>query len=312
MDLWFLGTGAGQPSRDRNVTSIALTWFQERGTFWLFDCGEATQHQIQRSPLTLAKLEKVFLTHLHGDHLFGLPSILGSRSFSGTTLPLQVFGPKGLMAYIDAMLSASQTHLTYPLEVVEIVPGRVFKDAMCTVTCQKLDHTIESFGYRIIEEDAPGSLDTDALRQAGLPPGPLYGQLKRGEPVRLADGTVLRPANFIGPVQRGRIVTILGDTRPTPAATSLAQDADVLVHEATFAETEAQLAPSYGHSTASDAARVAHTANAHLLVLTHISARYSGQASGQLLAEAQDIFPATRLAYDLLEVNVPKPPAGDK
>lgn len=304
MDLWFLGTGAGLPSKDRNVTAIALTWFQERGTFWLFDCGEATQHQILRSPLSLAKLEKVFITHLHGDHLFGLPGVLGSRSFCGATGSLQVFGPKGIMSFLDAVQSTSQTHLTYPLEVVEIAPGRIFEDAQCTVTCQRLDHTVESFGYRISEHDSPGTLDAQALQQVGLPPGPLYGQLKRGESVRRPDGSVLHAADFVGPPLPGRIVTILGDTRPTATANALARGADTLVHEATFGANEAHLAPAYGHSTATDAAEVAKAAQVRQLVLTHISARYSETSASALLAEAQSVFPATRIANDMMQLNV--------
>ncbi|MDQ0190615.1 ribonuclease Z [Alicyclobacillus cycloheptanicus] len=327
MDLLFLGTGAGLPSKTRNVTAIALTLFQERGTFWLFDCGEATQHQIMRSPLSLAKLEKVFITHLHGDHIFGLPGVLSSRSFSGLDRPLDMYGPTGLRAFVEAALAASQTHLTYPLRIHEIPPASgvaegtapdgtgpaeptvVCADHQFTVICLPLHHGIPSYGYRIVEHDAPGTLDVAALTRIGVPAGPIYGQLKRGDAVTLPDGRVLRPDAFVGAPKPGRVIAILGDTRPCDHVVTLAHHADVLVHEATFGEREAALAPSYGHSTAQDAARAAKSANARALILTHISARYDDRDADTLAAEARAIFPNTRLANDFTHITIPRRPA---
>lgn len=304
MHLLFLGTGAGIPSKSRNVTAIALALFAERGSFWLFDCGEATQHQIIRSPLSLAKLDKVFITHLHGDHIFGLPGLLGSRSFSGVGRPLDLYGPAGLGPFVEAALTASQTHLSYPLEIHEIESGTIFEDDRFTVSCLPLQHRVPSYGYRVVEHDLPGSLNVAALAQLGIPPGPLYGRLKRGEMVRMEDGRTLEPADFVGSPKRGRVITILGDTRPSDNARKLASAADVLVHEATFASEAAELAPTYGHSTAIDAAEAARAAHTQQLVLTHISARYGDNGAHTLLAEARAIFPNTCLAHDLMQVTV--------
>lgn len=300
MELWFLGTGAGVPSPNRNVSAMAMTWFQERGSLWLFDCGEATQQQVMKTPLSLAKLEVVFLTHLHGDHLFGLPGVLSSRSYSGPGRPLTVYGPRGLRAFVRAVLAAGNTHLTYPLEVRELRPGHVFTDDHCTVTCALLDHGVPSLGYRIVERDLPGHLDVAALERAGVPAGPLYGRLKQGLPVTLEDGRVLPATEFVDPPQPGLVAAVLGDTRPTAAAVELARGADVLVHEATFASAEAHLAAPYGHSTAADAARTARAAGARRLVLNHISARYASTA--KLLAEAQAIFPNAEVAEDFSRI----------
>ena len=158
MDFVLLGTGAGVPAKARNVTSIALQLLEERGTVWLFDCGEATQHQILKTAVKPRKIEKIFITHLHGDHIFGLPGFLSSRSFQGGVDKLTVYGPQGIDAFITTSLQVSGTHLKYPLEIIEIEEGVVFEDEQFTVTAMSLDHGIYSIGYRIVEKDRPGKL----------------------------------------------------------------------------------------------------------------------------------------------------------
>ncbi|WP_051322290.1 ribonuclease Z [Alicyclobacillus contaminans] len=303
MELLFLGTGAGLPMKRRNVAGMVLRMPAERRADWLFDCGEGTQHQLLRTSVSLHRLEHVFITHLHGDHLYGLPGILTSRSAQGATSSLRVFGPPGLRTYIQSVLSASCAHLTYPLHIQEVQPGAVFADDQITVTCDQLDHTVPSYGYRVTERDLPGKLDRVRLQQQGIPPGPVYGRLKRGEDVTLADGRTLHANDYVFASRKGRTVVVLGDTRPTSRAINLARGANVLVHEATFASEHQQLAHRYGHSTAVEAARTAAEAGVDILVLTHISARYADDAS-RLLSEAQSIHPRTYLAEDFWNLSV--------
>ncbi len=307
MDLYFLGTGAGMPSKERNVTSIALRLYEERGTFWLFDCGEGTQHQIMRSSLKLSKLEYIFITHLHGDHIYGLPGLLSSRSNQGGDTPVTLFGPSGLKQFIDYALAISQTHLTYELKVVEIAEGIVFADDQFEVRAAEVEHRIASFGYRVRESDRPGRLDEAKLRTLGVPAGPLYGKLKRGEDVALPDGRTLCGADYVGAPILGRTVVVMGDTRRCAAAVELARGADVLVHEATFASELGELAQLYYHTTAAGAAGVALEANVSSLILTHISSRYSSDGGQALLEEARSIFPRTELAFDQSCYPVPSP-----
>ena len=306
LELLFLGTGAGIPAKLRNVTSIALKLLEERGTIWLFDCGEATQHQILHTTIKPAKIEKIFITHLHGDHIYGLPGLLSSRSFQGGESKVIVYGPTGVKAFVETSLKVSGTYLKYELEMVEITEGIVFEDEQFTVEAKQLDHGILSYGYRIVEKDRPGTLLVDKLQSMGVKPGPLYKKVKAGESITLEDGTVLDACEFVGPQQKGRIITILGDTRMCENAQTLAKDADLLIHEATFANGEEALAYNYYHSTTSQAAEIASRANVKRLCLTHISARYDRNAACELLNEARTIFPATEIAEDFTNILIPR------
>ncbi|KRF63417.1 ribonuclease Z [Bacillus sp. Soil768D1] len=305
MDFVLLGTGAGVPAKARNVTAIALQLLEERGTVWLFDCGEATQHQILKTAVKPRKIEKIFITHLHGDHIFGLPGLLSSRSFQGGVEKLTVYGPKGIDAYITTSLQVSGTHLKYPLEIVEIEEGIVFEDEQFTVTALSLDHGIYSVGYRIVEKDRPGSLLVDQLLQEGVKPGPLFKVLKNGEMVQLDDGRVLNGKDYLGDPQKGRIITVLGDTRVCSNALILAESADFLVHEATFSAEETEMASAYFHSTTVQAAETAMKAGAKQLILTHISSRYTLEDSERLKEESKAIFANTIMAEDLMAIKIP-------
>ncbi|MBF8807978.1 MAG: ribonuclease Z [Enterococcus lacertideformus] len=306
MELQFLGTGAGVPAKHRNVTSIALKLLDERNEIWLFDCGEGTQMQILRTNIRPRKIGKIFITHLHGDHIFGLPGLLSSRSFQGGNTPLEVYGPKGIETFIKTSLAISQTRLGYPLKFIELSEDRpIFKDQYFSVYTKKLDHGIESFGFRVVEHDHKGELQVEKLQELNIPAGPLYGKLKKGETIQLDDGTVIYGKKFVGPDKKGRIVTILGDTRKTGNSVILAKNADVLVHESTFNKNEAQMAKNYFHSTTYQAAEVAREAEVKTLLLTHISARYLGKAALELEEEAKEIFPKTKIMKDLDTVDIP-------
>lgn len=304
LEIQFLGTGAGMPAKNRNVTSIALKLLN-RGSIWLFDCGEATQHQILHTTIKPRKIEKIFITHLHGDHIFGLPGLLGSRSFLGGTSPLIVYGPKGIKNFIDVSLRVSQTHLLYDLSVEEIEEGVIFEDHEFLVEARYLDHAVPCFGFRVVEKDRPGPLQVEKLKKIGVPPGPIYSRLKNGETVTLDNGKEINGKDFLGGTKKGRIVTILGDTRKCENSEKLARLADVVIHEATFHKDETEMAHTYFHSTTHQAAEVAKDAGAKQLFLTHISARYEKEDWPLLEKEAREIFPHSYIAQDLKIVKIP-------
>lgn len=298
MEITFLGTGAGMPSKERNVSSIALHLLQEENHIWLFDCGEATQHQILQTTIKPRKINNIFITHLHGDHIFGLPGLLSSRSFQGGEDQVTVYGPKGIKAFIETSLSISKTHLNYPLAIVEIADGSIIKEENFTIYVRELVHGIPSYGYRLVEEDSPGRLLVEKLKELGIPSGPLYGEIKNNEKVETAEFGTLYRKDFVGPDQPGKIITIMGDTRYNENFTSFVKDSDLLVHEATFNHDQAELAKQYFHSTTKQAATLAKESNVKQLIITHISSRYQYNDGRLLEQEAREIFPNTILAND--------------
>lgn len=307
MELYFLGTGAGLPSKTRNVTSIALRLDQERSAFWLFDCGEGTQHQMLSSPLRPTKLEKIFITHLHGDHIYGLPGLFGSRAFQAGEKPVTLYGPAGIRRFVETAIEVSSAHLPYKLNIVEVDEGPVAENEHFRIRCRRLQHGVLSLGYRIEEKDGQGKLRRDQLESEGIPEGPIYKRLKAGETVALPDGRTIEGSNYVDPPTPGRTIVILGDTRPTDAAVDLARGATILVHEGTYMAADAVRAEKHNHSTTVDAATVAKRADVSQLVLTHVSARYDELQMKAYLAESRRIFPNTTVAKDHLNLVIPKP-----
>lgn len=311
MELTFLGTGSGAPTRARNVSGCALH-LPQRGEWWLFDCGEGTQHQILRAPhIRLSQLTRVFLTHLHGDHLFGLPGLLASRALAlGGTSPVTLYGPEPLEAWLRATLRASSMRFGFPVHFVVVRPGQVLDDGEFSVEAAAVRHRVEAYAYAVRERDQPGRFDIDAARALGIPEGPVYGRLKRGERVRLDDGREVDGQSLVGPTRPGRRVVFGGDTGYAAELVALAGGADLLVHESTYADSERALADRAAHATAAVAARTAREAGVRTLALTHFSSRYEGGAGGigmeDLLAEARAIFPETLLAHDLMRLPVPR------
>lgn len=306
MKLQFLGTGAGVPGRIRNVSALVLKLLDELNEIWLFDCGEATQHQILKTTIKPRKITNVFITHMHGDHIYGLPGFLSSRSFQGGDGPLTIYGPPGIRQFIQTTLKLSKTKLLYSLKIVELDPkgGTLNLNNGWKVDYLPLEHGVLSFGYRITEPDSIGELLIDLLVPYQIPNGPIFGKLKRGEKVTLADGTVLNGQDFVAPDRKGKIVTILGDTRQCHNISLLAKDADVLVHEATHESKEAQMAHDYFHSTNVQAAKVAEKSEVKQLYLNHISARYMGQDIKDLERDAKEFFKATKIVFDLEEYDL--------
>ena len=306
MELWFLGTGAGRPVKNRNVTSMALRMPEDRGTFWLFDSGEAAQHQLMKTPLKLSRLECIFITHMHGDHTFGLPGILCSRAFLGGTEPLKLFGPKGLKQWVELTLSMTASHLSYDIDYYEVTEGVVYEDESFLVEAAPMRHRVECYGYRIVEKPRSGRLKVELLRELGIRPGPDYGRLKQGGSLTLPDGRLIRSEDVTEPMLPGRVVTILGDTSPCEGVGVLARDADVLVHEATFVAAMDDKAIEYGHSTTHQAAAAARDAGVRQLVLTHFSTRYDDEEVQACEAEAAEVFAPVLAPRDLTMLPIPR------
>lgn len=308
MQITFLGTSSGVPTRSRNVSSVALR-LPQRAEVWLFDCGEGTQHQLLRSELKSSQISRIFITHMHGDHIYGLMGLLASCGLAGSTERIDMYGPADLDDYLRAGKRYSQTNFSYPVQIHAVQPGVIYEDEEFIVSCQMLKHRVPAFGYRVEEKDRPGRFDVEKAKSLGIPAGPMYGLLKRGETVTLPDGRQIHGSELCGELEMGRKVVYCTDTVYCDNAVELAKDADVLIHEATFAHKDAQLAFERLHSTSTMAAQVAHLAGVKQLIMTHFSPRYApGNAImlDDLLEEARAIFPKTRLAYDFLSYDVPR------
>ncbi|QLE59439.1 ribonuclease Z [Nostoc sp. TCL26-01] len=308
MQITFLGTSSGVPTRGRNVSSVALR-LPQRAELWLFDCGEGTQHQILRSDLKISQLSRIFITHMHGDHIFGLMGLLASCGLAGNVDRVDIYGPAGLNDYIQTASRYSHTHFSYPIKVHTVRPGVIYEDEEFTVSCNALHHRITAFGYRVAEKDRSGRFDVEKAKALQIPPGRIYGQLKRGETVTLADGRVINGADLCGPTEIGRKMAYCTDTVYCEGAVALAQDADVLIHEATFAHQDADMAFQRLHSTTTMAAQTALAAGVRRLLMTHFSPRYAPGNPIELkdlLQEARAIFPHTDMAHDFMIYDVPR------
>lgn len=307
MRITFLGTSSGAPSLARNMAGIALH-LPDSSALWLFDCGEGTQHQALRARLRLSRLERIFITHLHGDHVFGLPGLLASRSLQvSAESPVVLYGPAGLEELVRATLRISETYLAYPVEFVTVREGEICRAGPVSVIAAQATHRIEAWAYAVQEEDAPGRLDAERALKMGVESGPMLGRLKAGETVRLPDGTELDGRALVGPPVPGRRVVYSGDTGYSNAIVALAKDADLLIHEATYMAEDAALAERAAHSTSVAAAQAAASAGARMLALTHFSGRYEtagGTRMAEMREEAARIFPNTVLAEDLMTVEV--------
>ena len=303
LDLVFLGTSASAPTASRGASATLL---RRGGDRILVDCGEGTQRQLLRSDAGLVDLEHVFLTHLHADHVLGLPGMLKTFSLRGREVPMTVYGPGGTAALMRA-LGVVIGRLTYPFEVVELRAGAVVERDDYRLEAFAVAHGRSSVGYALREDDRPGRFDVAAADALGVPDGPSRGALQRGEVVSLDGGRVVHPEDVLGPPRRGRTIVLTGDTAPTPSVVEAAQGADVLVHEATFLVDERARARETDHSTTEDAAAVAREAGVHLLALTHISARYAGS---EVAEEAARIFPSTVVPRDFDLIDVPLPERG--
>ena len=312
MQVTFLGTSSGVPTRARNVSAVALR-LPQRSEMWLFDCGEGTQHQFMRSDLRLSQLRRVFVTHMHGDHVFGLPGLLASLGLAGSSSDgVDLYGPDPLETFLKGALSSSSTRIGYPLQVHRVRQAAeqgtvLFEDDDLLVRCTPLTHRVPAYAYRVEQKPLAGRFDIEKARALEIPPGPVYAQLKRGETVTLADGRTIDGTNLCGPERQGVSVVYCTDTVFSEAAVELARGADLLIHESTFAHGEAEMAYQKQHSTSTMAAQTAAEAGVGQLALTHLSPRYvpgNSVTPNDLLKEAQAIFPNTILAKDFLSLDV--------
>jgi ribonuclease Z len=299
--LRFLGTSAARPTVERNVSSIALL---REGEAFLFDCGEGTQRQMMRYGITF-NLDDIFFTHFHTDHLLGVVGLLRTMSLQGRTESLRLWGPPGADRMLKRAESLGSERLAFGLEIRELTPGDAIPRKGYLIHTFPLEHRgPPSIGYVIAEEERRGRFNPELAATLGIPEGPLWGRIHRGESVTLDDGRVIDPATLVGETRPGRRVVITGDTRPCAATILAAENADLLVHESTFGDEEATRAVETGHSTAREAAQVAKMAGVRKLILTHVSARYTRDTS-ELEQEARSVFAESRVAKDGLEVEVP-------
>ena len=298
----FLGTAGSMPTGRRSPTALLL---RRGGDRLLIDCAEGTQRQLMRSNVGLLELREVFLTHYHADHYLGLPGMLKTFALRGREAPLTIYGPPGLGELFEG-LRRIFGKLTYPLELRELRPGDSLDRGGARLVAFPVRHGIQALGFALVEEPRPGRFDVAAARALGVPEGPAWGALQRGETVEAPGGPVTA-AQVLGEPRAGRKLVITGDTKPTRSVLETAVDADLLVHDGTFSAEEKERAEETNHSTAADAAEVARLAGARMLALTHLSKRYFGP---EILREARAIFPQTVVPKDFDIIDLPFPERG--
>ena len=296
----FLGTGAATPTVDRNVAGLAV---QREGETILFDCGEGNQRQMMRYGVGFSFTE-IFFTHYHADHILGVTGLLRTMGLQDRTSPVTLYGPRGAQRILGAAIALGIERNKFPVEINEVKPGDRLRREQYDIVVFETEHRPDTIGFALAEHTRLGRFNPERARELGIPEGPLWGRLHKGETIVLEDGRSVAPADLVGAPRRGRTLVYSGDTRPSLAVVEAARGADLLIHEATFGSDELERAKETGHSTAAEAARVAVEAGVRRLVLTHISPRYTRDAP-ELLAEARAIFPETVVARDGLTVDVP-------
>jgi ribonuclease Z len=299
MQVTFLGTSAAVPTVDRNVSALML---QREGELLLFDCGEGTQRQMMRYGSGFA-VEDVFITHYHADHTLGIPGLLRTLGLQGRTAPLRIYGPRGAQRHIGALTALGMERPKFAVEIFELRAGDVMPRGEYDLVVGEAQHKGDCLAYAVAEHERLGRFDPAQATALGIPEGPLWGRIHKGEAVTLDGGRVVLPAELVGPARPGRKIVYTGDTAPCSSITELARGADLLIHEATFGEDERERARETGHSTAREAAALAAEVSVRKLLLTHISARYTREAP-ELIAEARELFPATEVARDGMVVEV--------
>jgi len=301
LQLVFLGTVGSIPTPERSLPAVALL---RRGELLLFDCGEGTQRQMIRAKVGFHRRTKVFITHMHGDHVLGLPGLLQTMSLQDRESGLEIYGPPGIRAFVEAVRQTVQFTLTFPIEISEVEgAGLVCEEREYTVGAVWADHTIPSLAYAFVEKPRPGRFHPEKALSLGIPEGPLWSKLQRGLVIMLPGGRTVRPEEVLGPPRPGRKIVYTGDTRSSKAVIKLAEGADLMIHEATFDDEMMERAKEDGHSTPSQAAEAAKEASVKRLILTHISARYG--TPKPLLEQARKTFPQVEAAEDFMKIDLP-------
>jgi ribonuclease Z len=294
MRIVFLGVGGGVPSLWRALPALAVTL---DGRILLWDCGEGTQMQLQKAGLSLQRITEIYISHLHGDHVLGLPGLLSSMTLLRRSKPLVIFGPQPVKTLVDATLQLTQVEPEFELETREVEAGIVFRHQNYAMEALPAIHSVPSLSFILRIADAPGHFDPSKARRLGVPQGPLWKQLQQGQAVKTARGRMVTPSEVLGPPQKGVVIAYSGDTAPNPDFAVAAHGASLLIHDATFAQVHATKAAEYLHSTAAQAAEIAKLAEAKQLALVHISPRY--QSTHQHREEAQAILTRATAPNDL-------------
>jgi len=299
----FLGTAASIPTLQRSLPAVLIQRGNEQ---LLFDCGEGTQRQMLKAKSGFHKKMKIFISHMHGDHVLGLPGLLQTMALMNRQRAVEIYGPRGINRFLEGTKEALQFALTFPVEIHEIhAAGTICSEEEYVVEAVWANHVMPSLAYAFVEKPRVGKFYPEKARVLGVPEGELWSKLQHGEEVTLASGIVVKPEEVSGPLRRGRKIVYSGDTKPFAAFARFAADADLLVHEATLDDALAEKAVEDGHSTPSQAAEVAVKAKVKKLVLTHVSARYAD--AGVLLVQAQKVFSDTVVAEDFMRLELPLP-----
>ena len=294
----FLGTSASIPTKNRALPSIMII---REGEQLLFDCGEGTQRQMIKAGIGLRKKLKIFITHMHADHVLGLAGILMTLSLTGRQDPLEIYGPSELEFFIECLKRLFNFNPTFNLIIHKVSNGTIYHGRGFRIDAFEVKHTTESYGYALIEDPRPGKFNPKKAEELGVPRGPLWKALQEGKSVTI-NGRVVKPEDVMGPPRKGLKVVYTGDTAPTKTIVRISRDADLLIHEATFDDSLEELANEELHSTASQAAKTALEAGVKKLVLTHISPRYEDPSV--LLVQAKRIFENTLIAEDLMDMTL--------
>jgi ribonuclease Z len=305
IELTFLGTSAGVPTRKRNVSALALRVRNEK-EWMLFDCGEGTQHRIMQTPLSPYHLSRIFITHLHGDHVYGLFGLLASRGMTRVEAPLEVYGPEGLREMVECVMTHSQLNLPFDLRIFEIDERTALRFGGVRIDVVALSHSLPSYGFVLTFDDRPGRFDVRKAKALGIPEGPLYARLKRGESVTLPDGRTVEGETLVGPPIKGMRIAIGGDN-DEPMRFAPYAPFDLMVHEATYTRKDFENLPrKFKHTTAEALAKAARQMGVKRLILTHISPRYDDDGRvAELLEEAEKHFDGEiTIAYDFLKVSL--------
>jgi len=297
----FLGTAGSVPTTTRGLPAIAI---QRKDELILFDCGEGVQRQMIRARVGFHRKTKVFITHMHGDHVLGLPGLMQTMSLLDRKQKLEVFGPVGIKAFVKGIQDTVQFVLIFPIEITEIKKeGLVCEEKEFQVHAAKTDHEVPGLAYALTEKPRPGRFNPEKAKALGVPEGPLWSRLQHGEEVKLSGGRVVKPEHVVGEPRPGRKIVYSGDTRPTESLVKLAANADLLIHDATFDDELLDRAREDGHSTPSQAAETAKKAKVKWLVLTHVSARY--KSTRTLLDQAKKVFSRVDVAEDFMKIDLP-------
>lgn len=302
MDLQviFLGTAGSIPTIQRALPAVAV---KRRNELFLFDCGEGVQRQMIKAKVGFQKNAKVFITHMHGDHVLGLPGLLQTMALLDRREKLEIYGPIGTKAFIEAIEETVQFARTFPITLKEIVhEGTVYEAEEYTVQAAKANHVIDAWAYALLEKPRPGRFNQERARKLGVPEGPLWSKLQHGESVNLPNDKKVRPEDVLGKPRPGRKIVYTGDTRPIRALAKLAKNADLLIHEATLGDELKERADEDGHSTPSEAAEIAKKAKVKRLILTHLSARY--KKPDTLLEQARKTYKNVTVAEDFMRIEL--------